>query len=743
MTDSPHLALPYLAAAQAQKHVTVNECLSLLDGLIHLAVISRVLASPPPTPADGDRYLVAASATAEWTGHTGELALRMEGAWRFLTPREGWRMWVVDENVFLIFDGAAWITSGGGGGGGASWGAISGTLAAQSDLQAALNAKAGASHTHASSQITDFQNIPMLGVNATADATNKLSVSSSAALFNNAGAGVQVKINKNTIADSAGILFQTGFSGRAEIGTTGDDSFHFKVSADGTNYFESLHIAGASGLLTAKNGLAVEPSAADPLAPANGQVWYNATSGKFRARQNGVSVDVIGVGGSASWGGIVGTLSAQTDLQSALDAKLDASLASAFGLNLIDDIDAAAARTTLGLGSAAVLASATFATSTHTHPLAAITDVAISATNLNTLDDGTSNVLHFHDTDRARSNHTGSQLAATISDFASATDARILAATIGALSDVTITTPAAGQVIKFDGVNWVNDTDATSAGGGGQAGIIFQDEGTGLGVGGTIDTVNFTGRGLAASRTGNTLTVDAKHFSREAFLRPVPGSATVTAVGCALSSTGTATSIAPASTNIVTQQNKVEYLVGTASATAVAGFRLNTLAVWRGNGAGLGGFRYRCRWGNATGATVATTRAFVGLMNSTAAPTDVEPSTLLNSIGMGWNAADANIQVMTNGASGAANKTDLGVGFPVPATDRSAVYDIELTCDSNASACAYRIVNVVTGAVAQGSLAVNLPVNTAMLAPRGWTSVGGTSSVIGFALMSLSLESDY
>ena len=53
MTDTPRLALPAIEAAQAQKHVTHNEALALLDCLVQLTVESRTLAAPPLSPSDG------------------------------------------------------------------------------------------------------------------------------------------------------------------------------------------------------------------------------------------------------------------------------------------------------------------------------------------------------------------------------------------------------------------------------------------------------------------------------------------------------------------------------------------------------------------------------------------------------------------------------------------------------------------------------------------------------------------
>lgn len=102
-----HLALPYIEAAQAQKEVTHNEALNRLDALVQLAVLDRDLTAPPADPAEGDRYIVATGATDAWGGHDGEVAA-WYGGWIFLAPRPGWRAWVADEAVMLLYGGAGW-----------------------------------------------------------------------------------------------------------------------------------------------------------------------------------------------------------------------------------------------------------------------------------------------------------------------------------------------------------------------------------------------------------------------------------------------------------------------------------------------------------------------------------------------------------------------------------------------------------------------------------------------------------
>ena len=126
-------------------------------------------------------------------------------------------------------------------------------------------------------------------------------------------------------------------------------------------------------------------------------------------------------------------------------------------------------------------------------------------------------------------------------------------------------------------------------------------------------------------------------------------------VGIAVSATGTATADTMGTTNLYTYMRRRSWRVTTASTTAVAGLRGGALQ-WTlgGPSAGLGGFHLIWRWGPATGVATATHRAFVGMRNTTAAPTDVNPSTLTNMFGMGYDSADTNIQFMHNDGAGTA-----------------------------------------------------------------------------------------
>jgi hypothetical protein len=218
MENTENLQLPYLMASQAQKHVTHNEALRMLDALVQLAVVSRTVDIPPALPQPGDRYIVPAGATGAWTGHADAIAAWQDGGWTFYAARSGWLAYALDEKALLQWSGSNW--------------------------------------TDHSASIVELQDMALLGINATADAGNRLALAAPASLFSHEGAGHQLKINKAAAGDTASALFQTAWSGRAELGLAGDDDFHIKVSADGENFTEAMVVNRATGKASFPAGVA-------------------------------------------------------------------------------------------------------------------------------------------------------------------------------------------------------------------------------------------------------------------------------------------------------------------------------------------------------------------------------------------------------------------------------------------------------------------------------------------------------
>lgn len=234
-------------------------------------------------------------------------------------------------------------------------------------------------------------------------------------------------------------------------------------------------------------------------------------------------------------------------------------------------------------------------------------------------------------------------------------------------------------------------------------------------------------------------------FARNGIKKWLPsgnGTAIVADGAAALTATGTATAANVATTNRHTQIRGLEYLVTAAATTAVAGFREGANQHFFGNSAGNGGFFMVCRFGPATGVATTTSRLFVGMTTSTAAPTDVEPSSLTNMFGVGYDAADANIQFMQNDGSGTATKTSLGIA--VPTADRTSVYELSMFCAPNSTTVYYTFKDLAEGGSSvSGNVSTDLPAVNTLFSARGYMSVGGTSSVIGIALKSLYIETDY
>ncbi len=216
---SPRLDLPFLQPSQAQKHVTHNEALSRLDLVVQLSVVATNATTPPPVPEQGEVHALGSAPTDEWAGQAGNLAAWLDNAWHFLSPGIGWRAWDQTAGQIRIWDGSAWI-----------------------DPPVAT------------------QNLNGVGIATSYDDTNRLSVRGPATLFSHDGGGHQVKINKAGSGDTASLLFQSNWTGHAEMGLAGNTGFSIKVSPDGGSWTEALRLDPTTGIV---DGAAVQASADD------------------------------------------------------------------------------------------------------------------------------------------------------------------------------------------------------------------------------------------------------------------------------------------------------------------------------------------------------------------------------------------------------------------------------------------------------------------------------------------------
>src|SRR5205085_5178184 len=96
MSATARLSLPYIAPQQAQKQVTYNTAMALLDQLVQPSARSRTTNAPPVSPSEGDTYIVGSSPTGDWTGQVGKFACWLAGGWEFTAPAEGWMAYVLD-----------------------------------------------------------------------------------------------------------------------------------------------------------------------------------------------------------------------------------------------------------------------------------------------------------------------------------------------------------------------------------------------------------------------------------------------------------------------------------------------------------------------------------------------------------------------------------------------------------------------------------------------------------------------
>ena len=235
----PNLGLPVMQPSQAQKHVTHNEALNVLDTVTQLCVLDSTLTTPPLAQR-GDRYLVPNGGVDAWENHEGALALFDGNVWLFVTAQVGWLAFDQSRGRYLHIEGGGWV-----------------------ELP----------------QQTELANLQNVGINSTADATNRLSISAPASLYSHEGAGHQIKVNKASTADTASLLFQTNWSGHAEMGLNGSNSWSLKISPNG---FIAPPVVSGGAVSDVANLWVSAGQATTSVSSAVAFAHVSATGGSFR-----------------------------------------------------------------------------------------------------------------------------------------------------------------------------------------------------------------------------------------------------------------------------------------------------------------------------------------------------------------------------------------------------------------------------------------------------------------------------
>jgi len=208
----------------------------------------------------------------------------------------------------------------------------------------------------------------------------------------------------------------------------------------------------------------------------------------------------------------------------------------------------------------------------------------------------------------------------------------------------------------------------------------------------------------------------------------------------------TLTSRNVATTNVLTRTKRAA-VVSTATAGTLGSLRDPQAQYTTGTGSGLGGFHFVTRFATSDAATVAGARAFVGMSSATNAPTNVEPSTLTNSIGVAQLSTDATQWYLVYGGSSAQTAIALGTGIGAPTLTNTA-FELALFCAPSANGVVhYELLNIgsgvkVVGTLTPGTPGLQTPLSTTLLAPRLWRTNNATAAAIGLDIISIYIETD-
>lgn len=208
---------------------------------------------------------------------------------------------------------------------------------------------------------------------------------------------------------------------------------------------------------------------------------------------------------------------------------------------------------------------------------------------------------------------------------------------------------------------------------------------------------------------------------------------------------GTSAARGLATTNAMTRQRRLGY-VSAATAGSLSSFRFAVNMCTAGNSTGLGGFTFSIEFGISDAATVSGARMFVGLRGTTAAPTNVEPSTITSCVGIGHGSANTTLQIYYGGTA-AQTPIDLGANFPAN-TRSTDMYRLTLYSPATYSGdpnIHYLVERIGTAFTATGTLtggAAIVPASTVFLTPNLYRTNNATALAVGIDIGTVYLEPD-
>ncbi|KQQ60169.1 hypothetical protein ASF84_05535 [Pseudomonas sp. Leaf127] len=239
MSNTVNNNIPFVPENTIDPAAGLNESLNIIDMMLQLAVLSVNANTPPASPAEGDRHIIGTAPTGAWAGWAGFLARYLDGYWRFLPARLAFNL---ADGVLYGRRTTTWVSVAGSGG--AAWGAITGTLSAQTDLANALAGKVATTQLGANSGV------------ATLDAAGKIPVSQLPPLAVN---------EVFTVASQAAMLALTAERGDVAI----------RTDQAGRAYILSADAPGTlANWISLDQALSVALSALNALTPATDRLPY-------------------------------------------------------------------------------------------------------------------------------------------------------------------------------------------------------------------------------------------------------------------------------------------------------------------------------------------------------------------------------------------------------------------------------------------------------------------------------------